>query len=105
MSRHPALTSVSTSGTPSTFSPCSKPVGSSDSRTPRGRRCSVGAPEDLDGKNFIDLVHPDDVAQTWPKAAAEWSDGSPTRTGFENRSAGETEPTAGSNGRPSDGAT
>jgi PAS domain S-box-containing protein len=41
--------------------------------------------EDLKGRAFIELVHPDDVAPTLAESTAEWSDGVLTRSGFENR--------------------
>jgi PAS domain S-box-containing protein len=42
-------------------------------------------PEDLEGKAFIEFVHPDDVASTLAESVAEWKADSPTRAGFENR--------------------
>lgn len=43
------------------------------------------SPEELAERDYIELVHPDDVAITRAESAAEWSDESATRTGFENR--------------------
>jgi PAS domain S-box-containing protein len=41
--------------------------------------------EDLAERAFLDFVHPDDVERTLAESAAEWGEGAPTRTGFENR--------------------
>jgi PAS domain S-box-containing protein len=43
------------------------------------------SPEDLAGKAFVEFVHPDDVESTRAESTAEWSEASPTRSGFENR--------------------
>ena len=43
------------------------------------------SPEDLAQRLFIEFVHPDDVERTRDESAAEWSEESPTRAGFENR--------------------
>jgi PAS domain S-box-containing protein len=42
-------------------------------------------PADLEGQDFEEFVHPDDVASTRAESAAEWKGKSSTRTGFENR--------------------
>ena len=42
-------------------------------------------PEDLAEKAFIEFVHPDDVAATIAESRAEWTEDTPTRSGFENR--------------------
>jgi len=43
------------------------------------------SPEDLEGKDFIDFVHPDDVERTIAANVAEWDESSSTRAGFESR--------------------
>jgi|SRR5665213_1265120 len=52
---------------------------------PAWQRVLGWSPEDLAQRAFIDFVHPDDVERTRAESAAEWSEESTTRTGFENR--------------------
>jgi PAS domain S-box-containing protein len=52
---------------------------------PAWQRILGWSPEDLAEKAFIEFVHPDDVERTRAESAAEWSEESTTRTGFENR--------------------
>jgi len=52
---------------------------------PSWQRVLGWSPEDLEGRDFIDLTHPDDVERTIAENLAEWGDGSSTRSGFENR--------------------
>ena len=52
---------------------------------PAWQRVLGWSPEDLEERAFIDFVHPDDVERTRAESAAEWSEESTTRTGFENR--------------------
>jgi PAS domain S-box-containing protein len=42
-------------------------------------------PEDLEGRDFVDFIHPDDVEPTRAESTVEWGEPSPTRAGFENR--------------------
>ena len=42
-------------------------------------------PKDLEGKDFVEFVHPDDVESTLAENVAEWEESSSTRAGFENR--------------------
>ena len=43
------------------------------------------SPEELEGRDFIEFVHPDDVERTIAENASEWHEESTTRAGFENR--------------------
>jgi PAS domain S-box-containing protein len=52
---------------------------------PSWQRVLGWSPEDLEGQDFVDLVHPDDVERTIDENLAEWGDESSTRSGFENR--------------------
>ena len=52
---------------------------------PSWQRVLGWSPQDLEGHDFIDFVHPDDVKATIDENRAEWSDDSLTRAGFENR--------------------
>jgi len=52
---------------------------------PSWQRVLGWSPEDLEGKDFIDFVHPDDVERTIAANVAEWDESSSTRAGFESR--------------------
>jgi len=52
---------------------------------PSWQRVLGWSPEELEGRDFIDLTHPDDVERTIAENLAEWGDESQTRSGFENR--------------------
>ena len=52
---------------------------------PSWQRVLGWSPEELEGRDFIDLTHPDDVERTIAENLVEWGDESLTRSGFENR--------------------
>lgn len=53
--------------------------------SPSWQRVLGWSPEELEGRDFIEFVHPDDVDRTIADNASEWRDESTTRAGFENR--------------------
>ena len=53
--------------------------------SPSWQRVLGWSPEELEGRDFIEFVHPDDVERTTAENASEWREDSSTRAGFENR--------------------
>jgi len=72
---------------------------------PSWQRVLGWSPEDLEGKDFIDFVHPDDVERTIAANVAEWTNHRQRARDSRADSVVVTERTVGLNGRRSDAVT